>query len=56
MIIFINETWKNALRSVHKDIVKTGYGGQFGNKGGVVIRINLFDTSLCFVCAHLAAG
>ncbi len=38
------------------DYVKTGMGGQFGNKGGVAIRIHIFDTSLCFVCAHLAAG
>ena len=56
MILFINEKWKNSLRSVHKDTVKTGMGGQFGNKGGVVIRINIYDTSLCFTCAHLAAG
>lgn len=25
-------------------------------KGAVAIRLNLFDTSLVFVCAHLAAG
>jgi phosphatidylinositol-bisphosphatase len=56
LIIFINEHWKNTLRSVHKDTVKTGMGGSFGNKGGVVIRINIFDTSICFTCAHLAAG
>ncbi len=31
-------------------------GGTFGNKGGVVIRVNIYDTSLCFISAHLAAG
>lgn len=36
--------------------MKTGMGGTFGNKGGVVMRIKIFDTSLCFTCAHLAAG
>lgn len=56
LIIFINQSWKNTLRSVHKDTVKTGMGGTFGNKGGAVIRVNIFDTSLCFTCAHLAAG
>lgn len=56
MILFINENWKNALKSIQKDSVKTGYGGSFGNKGGIVIRINIFETSICFTCAHLAAG
>lgn len=56
LLVFISQDWKGAIRSVHKDTVKTGYGGTFGNKGGVVIRVNIYDTSLCFTCAHLAAG
>lgn len=56
LMLFISENWKNALRSVHKDTVKTGMGGSFGNKGAAVIRVNIFDTSICFTCAHLAAG
>jgi synaptojanin len=27
-----------------------------GNKGAVAIRLDLYDTSFCFLTAHLAAG
>lgn len=59
MIIFINKKWAHTLKSVHKDIVKTGMtigvSEKYGNKGGIVIRISILETSLTFVCAHLAA-
>ncbi|XP_012937640.1 synaptojanin-1 [Aplysia californica] len=44
------------IRDVAVDKVKTGLGGATGNKGGVGIRFLLNSTSICFVCAHLAAG
>jgi phosphatidylinositol-bisphosphatase len=56
LIMFISDPWKHSIKSVHKDTVKTGMGGQFGNKGAVVLRVRIFDTSLCFACAHLTAG
>ena len=43
-------------RDVAIDTVKTGLGGAAGNKGGVAIRFLINSTSVCFVCAHLAAG
>lgn len=33
----------------------TGIGGVVANKGGIVAKFDYRDTSLCFVCAHLAA-
>lgn len=53
--MFVSESWKHSIKSVQKDSVKTGIGG-FGNKGAVVLRVRIFETSLCFICAHLAAG
>ena len=44
------------LRDVAVDTVKTGLKGSTGNKGAVAIRLLLHSTTICFVCAHLAAG
>ena len=42
-------------RDVSVNTVKTGMSGKTGNKGGVVIRLLLHSTSVCFVCSHMAA-
>lgn len=44
------------IRDVAVDSVKTGLGGTTGNKGAAAIRCVFYGTSLCFVCAHFAAG
>ncbi|KAG9307113.1 hypothetical protein G9A89_016941 [Geosiphon pyriformis] len=44
------------IRNVECVTKKTGLGGMAGNKGAVAIRMDFYDTSLCFVTAHLAAG
>ena len=44
------------IANVDTSIQKTGLSGMAGNKGGVGIRFDLYDSSFCFVCAHLAAG
>ncbi|KAJ9095489.1 hypothetical protein QFC20_006632 [Naganishia adeliensis] len=35
---------------------KTGLRGMSGNKGGCGVRFDLYDTSLCLMTCHLAAG
>ena len=37
-------------------IVITGIMGVMGNKGGISIRFNLYDSSLCFICSHFHAS
>lgn len=54
--IFIRSDHISHVRNLECCIKKTGLAGLAGNKGGVSIRMDFFDTSLCFVCAHLAAG
>lgn len=45
-----------AMRYVESATKKTGLQGLSGNKGGVGIRFNLFDSTVCLMTCHLAAG
>lgn len=56
LFVFIRSELAPYIKDVCNDQVKTGLGGATGNKGGVAIRLRYKATSLCFVCAHFAAG
>ncbi|XP_046745779.1 synaptojanin-1 isoform X2 [Diprion similis] len=56
LYLFIRPEHAPYLRDVAVDCVKTGLGGTTGNKGATAIRCVLYSTSICFVCAHFAAG
>lgn len=44
------------IRCVEAASKKTGFRGMTGNKGGVSVRFDVFDTSICLVGAHFSAG
>jgi alpha-D-ribose 1-methylphosphonate 5-triphosphate synthase subunit PhnG len=46
----------SAIRNVESATKKTGLQGLSGNKGGVGIRFDLFDSTICLMTCHLAAG
>ncbi|KAI5780779.1 Endonuclease/exonuclease/phosphatase, partial [Geopyxis carbonaria] len=54
--IFIKSSEKKNIRNVSASTVKRGLGGLHGNKGALVLRFLLDDSSLCFINCHLAAG
>lgn len=56
LFVFVRKDLIPHIRDVALDSVKTGLGGATGNKGAVAIRMVVYGTSLCFVCAHFAAG
>lgn len=56
LYIFVRTNLVSYVRDLAVDTVKTGLGGATGNKGAVAIRFALHSNSLCFVCAHFAAG
>ncbi|CAG2108102.1 unnamed protein product, partial [Medioppia subpectinata] len=56
LFLFSRPKYAPFIRDVAIDQVKTGLGGAAGNKGGVAIRLLFYNSSLCFVCSHFAAG
>lgn len=54
--VFVKDSEKSNLRDLDICQVKTGLSGRFGNKGSIVARMVIDDTSVCFANCHLAAG
>ncbi|WBW73176.1 inositol polyphosphate phosphatase Inp53 [Schizosaccharomyces osmophilus] len=54
--IFVKSALQSKIRMLQTTTVKTGLGGLHGNKGAIVIRFLIDDTSFCIVNCHLAAG
>ena len=56
LMIFVKARTLDSIRNVEGAIKKTGMSGIAGNKGAVAVRMDIHNTSLCVVTAHLAAG
>ncbi|KXS96746.1 hypothetical protein AC578_9009 [Pseudocercospora eumusae] len=54
--VFVKSAERSRIRYVHTAEVKRGMGGMHGNKGAIIVRMVLDDSSLCFINCHLAAG
>ena len=54
-IVFIKEKHISHLHQVSGTSAGVGVLGLMGNKGAVAIRIQLYTSTLVFVCSHLAA-
>lgn len=56
LCIYVRRNKFQFISGVSSDVAGVGIMGVAGNKGAAAIRFNMYDTSLCFVCSHLAAG
>lgn len=54
--VFIRQEERPNIRNLQATSVKLGLKGHYGNKGALVTRFVLDDSSICFINCHLAAG
>ena len=55
LLIFARDDMAHHISDISTSVVKTGIGGIGGNKGGVGVRLKLFETPMVFCNVHLAA-
>lgn len=55
LVIFVRRELLPYISSIQFDTVGVGFLNVGGNKGGVAIRIHIFDTRITFINSHLAA-
>ena len=56
IMLFTKDEHKNKVSNIKTAKVKTGFGGNSGNKGSVSIRFNFDDTSIVLLNCHLTSG
>ncbi|KAG0144311.1 hypothetical protein CROQUDRAFT_47506 [Cronartium quercuum f. sp. fusiforme G11] len=54
--VFVKVSERAKMRDIAITTVKTGMKGRYGNKGAILARLVVDDSSICFINCHLAAG
>jgi synaptojanin len=53
LVVYANKALLPAIQSIRKSYLPTGYFSLLGNKGGTAVRLQCYDSTICFVNAHL---
>jgi inositol polyphosphate 5-phosphatase INPP5B/F len=56
VLVFCRLSLRSAISDIRLAHTYTGGYGVTGNKGGISVRFDVFDSPLCFVCAHFHAN
>ena len=56
VLIFVKSSCINYIKNFDYQIIKTGLKGTFGNKGSILLRFNLNDSTIALSCNHLSSG
>ncbi len=54
--LFVKQKLLSRITDLRTTKIKTGLGGSSGNKGAVIVRFNLDDTSILLMNCHLMSG
>lgn len=55
LCVFVKAPHRHRVKVVHADSVGVGVMGMMGNKGGVSVRLQFYDSTICIINTHLAA-
>ena len=53
--VFVRDPIVPFVRDVRGTTLGVGVMGMLGNKGGASVRMTICDSTMCFICTHLAA-
>lgn len=56
LCVYVSRSLFKFISNINTSICGTGIMGVGGNKGAVAVRLKVHDTSLVFICSHLAAN
>eukprot|EP00981_Chlorochromonas_danica_P009827 scaffold2831_cov249-Ochromonas_danica.AAC.28 len=56
LLIYVKDPHRAHIQDVRSSVIYTGGYGVTGNKGGIAVRMDFYDSSLCFVGAHFHAN
>ena len=56
ILILAKDELLSSISDVRDTSIGVGVMGMMGNKGAVAIRLNIYDTPLCFIGSHLSAN
>ena len=56
ILIFVRSSCIKYIKNFDYQIIKTGLKGTLGNKGSLLLRFNIHDSSIAIACSHLCTG
>ena len=56
LFVYEKKDFAENISGVRSDLIPVGIMGVMGNKGGVAIRFDVWDSSFCVINSHLNAG
>lgn len=56
LLLFAKSSVKDKIKKIDTDTISLGLAGKLGNKGAVLIKLEIEDSSICFINCHLCAG